>query len=186
MTEIGTLSEGWHCPSRYKTREYFLLPAKKCFQLGDFGIAHYFERPTASKGKPGTLTHMSPEVYSGMTFSYADDLYAVGMILYKLLNYNRIPLLPDYPDQYTPSQRTEAMMRRLKGESLPMPALTRLQPECIPKTNQIRAGVRLDLTDLHRIQILGSIAQKAITADKNQRYGNTEELLISLEKLKIM
>lgn len=64
-----------------------------------------------------------------------------------------------------------------------MPALTRLQPECIPKTNQIRAGVRLDVNDLNRIQILGSIAQKAIAADKNQRYESAKELLKSLEVL---
>ncbi len=166
-----------------KPENIFYCRQKNCFQLGDFGIAHYFERPTASKGKPGTLTHMSPEVYSGKSFSYADDLYAVGMILYKLLNYNRIPLLPDYPYQYTPSQRTEAMMCRLKGASLPMPALTKVQPEYIPEANRIKAGVRFDLTDLKRIQILGSIAQRAVSSDKNQRYGSAEEFRRALEKI---
>lgn len=168
-----------------KPENIFYCPQKNCFQLGDFGIAHYFERPTASKGRPGTLTHMSPEVYCGATFSYDDDLYAVGMILYKLLNYNRIPLLPDYPQQYTPSQRNEAMMCRLKGALLPLPALTRLQPEQISETNRIRAGVRLDMNDLNRIQILGGIAQKAIHADKNQRYNSASELREALEKIDI-
>ncbi|MDE6086880.1 MAG: protein kinase, partial [Oscillospiraceae bacterium] len=146
-----------------KPENIFYCPQKNCFQLGDFGIARYLVRPTANKGRPGTLTHMSPEVYQGADFSYEDDLYAVGMILYKLLNYNRIPLLPDYPQQYMPNQRDEALICRLKGALLPLPALTRLQPEQISEANRIRAGVRLDMNDLNRIQILGSIAQKAIS-----------------------
>ncbi|MDE6035231.1 MAG: protein kinase [Ruminococcus sp.] len=166
-----------------KPENIFYCPQENCFQLGDFGIAHYCERPTASKGRPGTLTHMSPEVYGGAPFSYDDDLYAVGMVLYKLLNYNRIPLLPDYPQQYMPAQRNEALMCRLKGALLPLPALTRLKPEQISEVNHIRAGVCLNMNDIERIKILGGIAQKTISADKNQRYGSAEELRKSLEKL---
>lgn len=167
-----------------KLENIFYCRQKNCFQLGDFGIAHYCERPTATKGRPGTLTHMSPEVYCGMTFSYKDDLYAIGMILYKLMNYNRIPLLPDYPYQYTPAQRNDAMMCRLKGAELPLPAITKLKPEQISEANKIRAGIRLDINDLEKIQMLGRIAHKAISADKNKRYGSAEELREALQKLK--
>lgn len=59
------------------------------------------------------------------------------MILYRLLNFNRIPLLPDYPQQYMPKDRDNALIRRLKCESLPLPALSNLQPEQIIFVNQV-------------------------------------------------
>lgn len=166
-----------------KPENIFYCPQEDCFQLGDFGIARYLVRSTANKGRPGTLTHMSPEVYQGADFDYGDDLYALGMILYKLLNYNRIPLLPNYPQQYMPQDRENALIRRLKGESLPLPALTQLQPEQIFKVNQIRAGVRLEKKDLQVVQSLGNIVQKAISADKKQRYESAAEMRNMLKKI---
>lgn len=146
------------------------------YKLGDFGISHYLERPTAGKGKAGTLSHMSPEVYKGRTFSQKDDLYALGIILYRLLNNNRIPLLPYYPESFSVKQRDEALMGRLKGKIIPVPNICR--KEYISK----EIGIKIKKEDIQKAMTLGEITQKAIAANPDERYQSPKELRIAIEK----
>lgn len=64
------------------------------FKLGDFGIAKY-ETRTNSLSWNMTMNYSSPEVITQQdSFSASDDVYSLGIVLYKLLNHGRYPFLP--------------------------------------------------------------------------------------------
>ncbi len=93
------------------------------FKLGDFGIARVAEKTTGASTKVGTNSYMAPEIVRGDRYNAKVDTYSLGIMLYKLLNNNRLPFLPAPPAPITYSIREEANARRLKGEILPNPAM---------------------------------------------------------------
>lgn len=85
------------------------------FKLGDFGIARQMTEgcATATRGM-GTAAYMAPEVYLGQHYDRRADLYSLGIVLYRLLNYGRMPFVPlEKPDA--------AFERRMRGDTLPLP-----------------------------------------------------------------
>ena len=64
------------------------------FKLGDFGIARTIEHSGLGLSKKGTYNYMAPEVYRGNDYGFNVDLYSMGLVLYRLLNKNRLPFLP--------------------------------------------------------------------------------------------
>ena len=91
------------------------------YKLGDFGIARTAERTMTAGSKRGTYTYMAPEVYHGSAYGSAVDIYSLGIVMYRLLNDNRLPFLPEYPAPITHSNREEALTKRLRGLELPAP-----------------------------------------------------------------
>lgn len=91
------------------------------YKLGDFGIARTIERTMSGLSKKGTYNYMAPEVYRGGEYGFSVDIYSLGIVLYRLLNQNRIPFLPQPPEPITFHQREEALARRMGGEALPKP-----------------------------------------------------------------
>ena len=91
------------------------------FKLGDFGIARTVEKTSSGLSKKGTYTYMAPEVYREGTYGPSVDMYSLGIVLYRLLNDNRSPFLPEYPATITHSDREAALAKRLRGEALPPP-----------------------------------------------------------------
>lgn len=75
------------------------------FKLGDFGIARTIEKTTSGLSKKGTYSYMAPEVYRGAEYGFGVDIYSLGIVLYRLLNKNRVPFLPPAPE---PSPSTAA------------------------------------------------------------------------------
>lgn len=157
-----------------KPDNLFYDSKKHLFKLGDFGISHYLDRPTAGKGKAGTLTHMPPEVYAGEDFGFSSDLYALGMILYKLLNDNRIPCLPPYPTPYDMEERDKALVNRLRGAILEYPASYKRNMDIQSPT------IRYDASVLIKDKLC-KIATKAIDADEKRRYKNASAFREVLE-----
>lgn len=151
------------------------------FKLGDFGIAHYLSRPTQGKGRAGTLTHMSPEIYSGAEFTSAGDRYALGMILYRLLNDNRIPFLPLYPEPFTPAMRDEAMVKRLRGAEVGQPRVITMADHAAEEMSGL--GVVVDEGSRKQAVQLGRIAQRAISANPEQRFACAAEFREALETI---
>ena len=92
------------------------------FKLGDFGIAKTVEKTMGGLSKKGTYTYMAPEVYKGEEYGPSVDIYSLGIVLYRYLNNNRAPFLPEYPALITHTDRTLAIDRRIKGEAIPAPA----------------------------------------------------------------
>ena len=91
------------------------------FKLGDFGIARIIERKDMELSKKGTSAYMAPEVYKGQTYTSAVDIYSLGIVLYRLMNNNRAPFLPDYPSPVSLDDRDRALMKRMSGEKMPRP-----------------------------------------------------------------
>ncbi len=91
------------------------------YKLGDFGIARKLETTQANLSRKGTLNYMAPEVYKSEAYSSNVDIYSLGLVLYTLLNNNRIAFLPPYPQQITYKDNEEALTKRLSGELLTLP-----------------------------------------------------------------
>ncbi len=86
------------------------------FKLGDFGIAKKLEGTQANMSRKGTLNFMSPEVYKGQDYGPSVDIYSLGMVMYSLLNNNRMAFLPMYPQPITYKDNEVALLRRMSGD----------------------------------------------------------------------
>lgn len=91
------------------------------YKLGDFGIARKLEATQANLSRKGTLNYMAPEVYKGEQYSSSVDIYSLGLVLYTLLNNNRIAFLPPYPQQISYRDNEEALAKRLSGAPITPP-----------------------------------------------------------------
>ena len=69
------------------------------FKLGDFGIARKLENMTGGLSQKGTYNYMAPEV----------------------VNNNKLPFLDSDKQILSPSERKNAVERRIRGEALPAP-----------------------------------------------------------------
>lgn len=94
------------------------ISSNNSFKLGDFGVARNVEKTLSGLSKKCTYTYMAPEVYKGDDYNSNIDLYSLGIVMYKLLNNNREPFLPSYPNLIKYSDRNNALVRRMKGETI--------------------------------------------------------------------
>lgn len=91
------------------------------YKLGDFGIARKLEATQANLSRKGTLNYMAPEVYKSEAYGSNVDIYSLGLVMYTLLNNNRVAFLPPYPQQITYKDNEEALSKRLSGVPLTPP-----------------------------------------------------------------
>lgn len=91
------------------------------YKLGDFGIARKLEATQANLSRKGTLNYMAPEVYKSEEYGSSVDIYSLGLVLYTLLNNNRIAFLPPYPQPITYKDNEEALAKRLSGLPMALP-----------------------------------------------------------------
>ena len=127
------------------------------YKLGDFGIARTIERTTSGLSKKGTYSYMAPEVYAGKEYGFSVDTYSLGLVLYRMLNKNRGPFLPQPPEAITFSSREQALARRMSGEALPRP--------------------------FYGEGRLGEIVLKACAFDPKDRYSSPQQLRQELEAI---
>ena len=91
------------------------------FKLGDFGIARKMENMTGGLSQKGTFNYMAPEVANSSEYDARVDTYSLGIVLYRLLNGNRLPFLDTEKQLLNPNERRNAVDRRIRGEVLPAP-----------------------------------------------------------------
>ncbi len=91
------------------------------FKLGDFGIARELEQTLSSFSKKGTYSYMAPEMYRGEAYDIRVDIYSLGLVLYKLLNHNRLPFLSLEKQLITYRDKENALGKRMSGEEMPLP-----------------------------------------------------------------
>lgn len=150
-----------------KPDNLFYSAGSDSYKLGDFGIAKQLGRSTAQKGRPGTLSYMSPEVFQGAEASCALDLYALGMVLYRALNHFRMPFLPPYPQSFTPDERDRALLVRLKGRE--------------PEAAHLDHGA--GMWDRKEAEALERIVRRSIAANPKDRYQSAKAFRNALEAL---
>lgn len=90
---------------------------KGIYKLGDFGIARDTSASSRSLSHKGTDNYMAPEVYQGKRYSHNVDLYSLGIVMYKLLNKNRLPFLGE--ERLTSRSIERAFQLRQQGEEFP-------------------------------------------------------------------
>ena len=81
------------------------------FKLGDFGSAVVDGGQT--KEFHGTYNYIAPEIYNQEPPDCTSDLYSLGLVMYKLLNDNKLPFVDNATSD------TEAIEQRLSGKKLP-------------------------------------------------------------------
>ena len=91
------------------------------FKLGDFGIARKMENMTGGLSQKGTFNYMAPEVANSSDYDARVDTYSLGIVLYRLLNNNKLPFLDTDKQLLNPNERKNAVERRIRGEALPAP-----------------------------------------------------------------
>ena len=101
-----------------KPENIFVSPTGD-FKIGDFGIARKLEQSQSGLSRKGTINYMAPEVYLGEEYGESVDVYSLGIVLYYLLNCNRVPFLPLYPEQIKYTDSETAFTRRIGGETIP-------------------------------------------------------------------
>ena len=92
---------------------------KGVYKLGDFGIARYMKAGIGSLSHKGTENYMAPEVYLGKNYTSNIDIYSLGIVLYKLLNNNRLPFMNE--EKLTAGSVERAFQKRNTGEELTKP-----------------------------------------------------------------
>ena len=66
----------------------------------------------------GTISYMAPEIFRGQSYNNTVDIYALGLVLYQLLNNGRMAFLPD-SGAYTTQDIDSANYHRLHGTPVP-------------------------------------------------------------------
>lgn len=101
--------------------ENILVNALGEYKLGDFGIARKLEHMTFGLSQKGTVNYMAPEVMYSYDYDGRADIYSLGLVLYRLLNRNRLPFMDTEKQLLNPQERRTAVDNRLRGETLPPP-----------------------------------------------------------------
>lgn len=92
------------------------------FKLGDFGIARKLENMAYGMSQKGTPCYMAPEIVKGNEYDGRVDIYSLGVVLYRMLNGNRIPFIDSKKQILGYDEKRNAIDRRLRGEKLPVPS----------------------------------------------------------------
>lgn len=126
------------------------------FKLGDFGIARELSKSGRAASMRGTPLYMAPEIFRGEKYDASVDIYSLGIVLYKLLNFGRMPLMPPYPEKVSYQDSEDALEKRMSGAELPPPSM---------------AGGKLS-----------SIVLKACAFSAEGRYSSPTDMKYELEK----
>ena len=95
------------------------------YKLGDFGESKVLSGNNTGMTVRGTYTFMSPEISRGGQADIRADIYSLGIVMYRLLNGNKAPFVPNDSKTVDASVVEAANIRRFRGESLPLPQYCR-------------------------------------------------------------
>lgn len=132
------------------------------YKVGDFGASKRLDTIHAAQTMTGigTISYMAPEIFRGRSYNNTVDIYAVGLVLYQLLNNGRMPFLST-EGPYTTKDIDSANYRRLHGT--PLPSLT----------GRSVGGKRIDSR-------LDAVVRKACAMDPTDRYKTAKEFYEAL------
>ncbi len=153
------------------------------FKLGDFGVSRQLEKTAASMSRKGTFNYMAPEVFYSKKYDARADVYSLGLVMYKLLNNNRMPFLDSEKQIVKYSERQAAFDRRINGEKIP--PLKNISEEI---NNIILRACEYDAED--RYDSVGEfrkvLEKKKLTGTRGWRYRHKNALKISVACLMVV
>ena len=91
------------------------------YKLGDFGVARTLESISRGLSQKGTYNYIAPEIVKGNRYNETVDIYSLGIVLYWLLNRQRLPFLSLTQSVINPQDIENANLRRISGEIPPPP-----------------------------------------------------------------
>ena len=111
------------------------------YKVGDFGASKRMETVHVAQTMTGigTISYMAPEIFRGKSYNNTVDIYALGLVLYQLLNNGRMPFLPE-SGSYTTQDIDSANYQRLHG--MPVPKLVGKYVGSEPIDRRLDAVVR--------------------------------------------
>ena len=132
------------------------------YKVGDFGASKRMETVHIAQTMTsiGTISYMAPEIFRGKHYNNTVDIYALGLVLYQLLNNGRIPFLPS-EGSYTTQDIDSANYKRLHGTPLP------------DLTGKTVGGERIDSQ-------LDAVLRKAFAMNPADRYQTAKEFYDAL------
>ncbi len=94
------------------------------YKLGDFGIAKRLESMSSSFSQKGTWFYMSPEMIRKQNPDSRVDIYSLGLVMYRLLNYKKwLPFIRSDNEMLSPSAIEKAISMKNDGVPLPPPSM---------------------------------------------------------------
>ena len=138
------------------------------YKIGDFGASSRMDTVYSAHTMTaiGTVSYMAPEVFKGKYYNNTVDIYALGLILYQILNNGRIAFL-SMSDPFGARDIDNANFRRLCGE--PLPSLA-----------GIPSGDKNRTVDA----FLDAIIRKACAPNAQDRFRTAEEFRDALKEWK--
>ena len=128
------------------------------YKLGDFGESRTMDK-TIGATKRGTETYMAPEVYQNKPYGSNVDLYSLGLVMYKLMNKNRLPFYPPAGQMIRFTDTEVALKKRMEGENPPVP--------------------------VDASEGLSAIILRAIAYSKDNRYREASDMIADIHKLEM-
>ena len=132
------------------------------YKVGDFGASKRMETVHVAQTMTGigTISYMAPEIFRGQSYNNTVDIYALGLVLYQLLNNGRMAFLPD-SGAYSTQDIDSANYYRLHGT--PVPSLA----------GKYVGGERID-------NRLDAVVRKACAMNPADRYRTAKEFFDAL------
>jgi len=92
-----------------------IFVSSRNYKLGNFGVIKFFEDINRVRIIYCSCENVAPEICNGENYSFASDIYSLGLVLYTLLNKNQYPFVSTDASciDYSGIRR-----RRLRGEPL--------------------------------------------------------------------
>ena len=127
------------------------------YKVGDFGASKRMETVHVAQTMTGigTISYMAPEIFRGQSYNNTVDIYALGLVLYQLLNNGRMAFLPD-SGAYTTQDIDSANYQRLHGTPIPSLAGKNVAGELINRS-------------------LDSVVRRACAVEPANRYQTAKE-----------
>ena len=138
-----------------KTENIFIDSDGK-YKLGDFGVSREAQGTTMGT-LTGTEDYMAPEIMQHKEYNNNVDIYSIGIVMYRLLNNNRIPFLPA-EGPINDNDISIALSKRIAGtEEIPNPKFADGE--------------------------LARIIKKACENDRHKRYSSPKQMADELKKV---
>ena len=130
-------------------------------KLGDFGVAKSMDYGNLAKTVIGTPFYLAPEIWDHVPYSYAADVYSLGVVLYELCSLHK---------PYEADTAAELLIKVTKGERRPIPEFfSKDIRELIKQMMQKDPSLRPDCDQIIQLPFIQRAIKDLVEFNKNQK-----------------